>query len=166
MESPFMIIPDTVFTEIRRLGFDTSPFIYFVERHPVYLPMIRDIIRRIDEGIIKGYGSVITLTEVLVYPRREGKISLENEYRDILQNSRNFELVPISAGVADQASELRSRHNLRTPDALQITAVLSVGCEAFLTNDKKLKHVDDLRIIVLDDYLPEIRKEKDIHFLT
>ncbi len=153
MESPFMIIPDTVFREIRKLGLDTAPFIYFVECHPVYLPMMQDIIRRIDGGNIKGYGSVITLTEVLVRPRREGKTALENEYRDILQNSQNFELIPIDAEIADRASELRSRHNLRTPDALQIAAVLSVGCEAFLTNDKKLKNVDDLKVIVLDDYL-------------
>jgi len=146
-----MIIPDTVFTEIRRLGFDTFPFIYFVESHPVYPPMMRDIIRRIDDGIIKGYGSVITLTEVLVRPRREGKTGLENEYRDILQNSRNFRLVPIDSEIADRASELRSRHNIRTPDALQIAAVLSADCKAFLTNDKKLKQVDDLKIIVLDD---------------
>jgi len=117
---------------------------------------MRDIVRRIDEGTIKGYGSVITLTEVLVLPRRNGETALENEYRDLLQNSRNFELVPIDAGIADRASELRSRHNLKTPDALQIAAALSVGCEAFLTNDKKLRHIGDLKMIILDDYLPEI----------
>lgn len=148
-----MIIPDTIFQEIKLLGLDTAPFIYFVERHPVYLPMMRDIIRKIDKGAIKGYGSVITLTEVLVHPKSRGETALENEYRDILLHSRNFELIPIDAGIAERASELRSRYNLRTPDALQIAAVLSVGCEAFLTNDKRLKHVNELKIIVLDDYL-------------
>lgn len=102
--------------------------------------------------MIKGYASVITLTEVLVHPKLDRKVVLENEYRDLLQNSRNFELVPIDAEIAERASTLRIRHNLRTPDALQIAAVLSVGCEAFVTNDKKLKHVDDLEVILLDDY--------------
>jgi len=156
MESAVMTIPDTVFAEIKQLGFDTSPFIYFVERHPVYLTMMRDVIRRVDEGIMKGFGSVIILTEVLVHPVHKGKTALENEYRDLLQSSRNFELIPIDAEIAARASELRSRHNLRTPDALQIAAVLSVGCEAFLTNDKKLRHIDELKIIILDDYLSEI----------
>lgn len=54
MGSPSMTIPDSVFTEIKRLGFDTSPFIYFVERHPAYLPMMRDVVRKIDEGDDKG----------------------------------------------------------------------------------------------------------------
>lgn len=144
---------DSVLTNTTRLGFDTSPFIYFVERHPTYLPMMRNIIKRVDAGIIKGYSSVITLTEVLVFPKNNGEITLENEYRDLLQNSRNFELVPIDTKIADQASELRSRHNLKTPDALQIAAVLSVGCDTFLTNDKKLRHIKELKIMILDDYL-------------
>ena len=148
-----MIIPDTVFKGINLLGFDTSPFIYFVERHPAYLPMVREIFRGIDEGLFKGFASVVTLTEVLVRPRLNGETALENEYRHILQNSRNFELIPIDVEIADLASELRSRYNLKTPDALQIAAVLSIGCEGFVTNDKKLKQVDDLQIIVLDDYL-------------
>ncbi len=143
-----MTIPDAVLTEITQLGLDTSPFIYFVERHPVYLPMMRDVVRRVDEGAIKGFASVITLTEVLVHPKRNGDTALENEYRHLLESSRNFELVPIDAEIAARASEPRSLYNLRTPDALQIAAVLSVDCEAFLTNDKKLKHV------ILDDYLP------------
>jgi predicted nucleic acid-binding protein len=153
MGASLMIIPDTIFAEIRRLGFDTAPFIYFVNRHPAYLQMMRNIVKRIDDGIIKGYASVITLTEVLVHPKRNKETGLEKEYRTILQNSRNFELVPIDAEIADKASELRARYNLRTPDAIQIAAVLSVGCEAFLTNDKKLKNVGGIKVIVLDDYL-------------
>ncbi len=49
------------------------------------------------------------------------------------------------------AADLRADYNLSTPDALQISAVLSVGCQAFVTNDKRLKRVTDLQIIVLED---------------
>ncbi len=153
MESPLVTIPDVVLSKIKLLGFDTAPFIYFVERHPVYLPLIRDIFTKIDAGIIQGYASVITLAEVLVHPKRNKRIALEYEYRDLLQNSRNFGLVSIDVEIAAQAAELRSRYNLRTPDALQIAAVLSVGCEAFLTNDKRLKHIGELSVIILDDYV-------------
>lgn len=144
---------DTVLREITTLGFDTAPLIYFVERHPVYLSIIRDIIKRIDQGVMQGCASVITLTEVLVQPKRCGKTALEKEYRDILLHSRNFELISIDAEIAEQAAALRSRYNLRTPDALQIAASLSGGCEAFLTNDKQLKRVEDLAVLVLDDFV-------------
>ena len=150
-----MILPDDLLAGVSRLGFDTAPLIYFVERHAVYLPIMQSIIRRIDAGDIQGYGSVITLTEVLVLPKRNGALLLEKEYSDLLRNSKNFELVPIDEETAERASELRSSYNLRTPDALQIAAALSADCEAFLTNDKKLKQVKEIKVIVLDDCLQQ-----------
>jgi hypothetical protein len=43
--------------------------------------------------------------------------------------------------VAERAAELRARYNLRTPDALQVATALVRRCEAFLTNDARLKRV-------------------------
>ena len=133
------------------LGIDTPPFIYFIERNATYLPLVREAIRRIDAGTPIGYSSVITLTEVLTQPRRTGNVTIETEYRTLLLHSRNFTLVPITAAVADQAADLRARYQLRTPDALQIAAALSAGCDAFLTNDHALRRVGELSVLVLDD---------------
>jgi len=145
--------------KVTRLGFDTSPLIYFVERHPVYLTLMRYIISQVDEGTLRGYSSVITLTEMLVHPKLLGATTLEQHYRELLRNSRHFELVPIDAMIAEQAAELRARYNLRTPDALHIAAALSADCQAFLTNDKKLKSVTDIEIWVLDDLLTLVEEE-------
>ncbi|OGG48560.1 MAG: hypothetical protein A3F84_24010 [Candidatus Handelsmanbacteria bacterium RIFCSPLOWO2_12_FULL_64_10] len=142
---------DEALTGVTALGFDTSPFIYFVERYPTYLALVREVVQRVDTGTVAGYSSVITLTEVLTQPKRTGAISLENEYRDLLLHSRNFALIPIGTAIAERAADLRARYNLRTPDALQIAAALSVGCEAFLTNDNGLKRVTELRVLVLDE---------------
>jgi predicted nucleic acid-binding protein len=46
---------------------------------------------------------------------------------------------------------LRARYNLRTPDALQISAALETSCQAFLTNDTQLKRVTELRMLILDE---------------
>ena len=144
---------DEIFNGITRLGFDTAPVIYFVEQHPLYVGVMRDIIQRVDSGVLRGYSSVVTLTEVLVQPKRLGENSLENDYRQVLQYARNFTLLPIDSVIAEQAADLRSRYPIRTPDALQIAAILSVGCQAFLTNDKRLKHMIELKILVLDDLI-------------
>jgi hypothetical protein len=42
---------------VTALGFDTSPFIYFIERHPHYLDVTREVIRRVDAGRMRGYTS-------------------------------------------------------------------------------------------------------------
>lgn len=142
---------DVALTGITALGFDTSPFIYFVERHPTYVALVREIIRRVDVGAIAGFSSVVTLTEVLTQPKRIGNITVENEYRDLLLRGRNFTLAPIDSTIAERASDLRARYNLRTPDALQIAAALDAGCQAFLTNDANLKRVSELTVLVLDE---------------
>ena len=41
--------------------------------------------------------------------------------------------------------------NLRTPDALQLSAVVEINCQAFLTNDTQLKRVTELRVLILDE---------------
>ncbi|MGQ9631033.1 MAG: type II toxin-antitoxin system VapC family toxin [bacterium] len=133
------------------MGFDTPLFIYFVERHPAYLDLVREVIRRVDAGMIAGYSSVVTLTEVLTQPLRVGNATLTNECRDLLLRSRNFRLIPIDSAIAESAADLRVRYNLRTPDALQIAAALAAGCQAFLTNDAALKRVAELRVLALGE---------------
>lgn len=136
---------------VTTLGFDTPPFIYFVERHPDYVDLVREIFRRVDAGTLMGYSSVVTLTEVLTQPMRARNTTVENEYRNLLLTSRNFWLVPVDSDIAENAADLRARYRLRTPDALQIAAALSAGCAAFLTNDAALQRVNELRVLVLDE---------------
>jgi predicted nucleic acid-binding protein len=56
--------------------------------------------------------------------------------------------------VAERAGKLRGQYpGLRTVDAVQISAAIGVGADAFVTNDKKLKRIKELSVIVLSDYL-------------
>lgn len=147
--SPVIKLDDAL-AGVTKLGFDTSPIIYLVERNPKYLDLVRDVVRRVDRREIEGRSSVVTLTEVLTKPKQSGNIAIEGEYRSLVLNSRNFALLTISIEVAEIAADLRARFRIRTPDALQIAAALSVDCQAFLTNDAGLRRVNDLKILVLD----------------
>lgn len=138
-------------TGITALGFDTSPLIYLVERHPTYADIVREVVRRMDTGTIAGYSSVVTLTEVLTLPKRLGNMTLEQAYRDILLHSNHFALLPIDAAIAEQAAALRAQYTLRTPDALQIATALHAGCQGFLTNDTALRRVISPRVLVLHE---------------
>lgn len=136
---------------VSNLGLDTAPIIYFVEAHPRYDKRVTAIFQRISAGTLTGVTSVISLSEVLVQPVQQNNMALAQSFRTILLQSTNFLTLPIDAACAEQAAALRARYRLRTPDALQIATALSVGCQAFLTNDAGLRRVDDLRVITLDD---------------
>ena len=43
--------------------------------------------------------------------------------------------------------------HLKTVDAVQIAAALDADADAFLTNDKKLPGIKEIRILILSDYL-------------
>lgn len=142
---------DLDLSHITRLGIDTAPIIYFIEAHPKYDPVVTKIFQDIATGTITGITSMITLTEVLVHPLRLGETALEQRYRDLLLLSDNFEIICIDAVVAENVAGLRARYNLRTPDALQLAAAIVSKCEAFLTNDKNIKNINELNIILLDE---------------
>ncbi len=145
-----MTLPE-VLRDVRRLGIDTSPLIYLVERHATYFDQVMLVMRHIHGGALEGVGSLLALTEVLVHPLRQGNRTLAREYEDILLNSAGFRLIPVDVAVARCAAELRAAHNLRTPDALHVATAVEADCDAFLTNDRSLKRVHELRVLTLDD---------------
>jgi hypothetical protein len=44
--------------------------IYFIERHPAYLPLLLPFFEAVERGDIQVVTSTLTLTEVLVHPYR------------------------------------------------------------------------------------------------
>ena len=142
---------DTALTGVRNLGLDTAPVIYFVEKHPKYDALVTEIFQRIDNDKLVGITSVVTFAEVLVQPIRQGDSKLEQEYSELLLHSANFETMPIDSDTAKCAATLRAVHNLRIPDALQIATALEFNCQVFLTNDKQLKRVTELGVLILDE---------------
>src|SRR5262249_44100823 len=95
--------------------------------------------------------SVITLAEVLVQPFANRDRWLQAVYRNLLLHTDSLHTRPIDRLVAELAAQFRARHRLLTPDALQIATAMQAGCQAFLTNDVRLKRVMELRVLVLDE---------------
>ena len=140
-----------VFNTVKRLYLDTAPIIYYIEANPNYYTKMSLAIELIEKKPIEAFSSVITLTEVLNYPLKAGNSKLAQDYRDILQNNENFQLVNVNTKIAEAAADLRARYNLRSPDALHIASALESACDAFLTNDKGLKRVTEIIIILVDE---------------
>jgi hypothetical protein len=77
------------------VGLDTVTFIYFIEEHPRFLPVIEPVFAAMDAGEIEAISSSLTLLEVLVVPYRAGDITLAGRYEELLTGSRGLRLIDI-----------------------------------------------------------------------
>jgi predicted nucleic acid-binding protein len=62
-------------------------------------------------------------------------------------------LVPISQNLLKEAAQLRATTNLRTPDAIHLATALDTGSTVFITNDRRIRQISNLSVIVLQDVL-------------
>jgi predicted nucleic acid-binding protein len=136
------------------IGLDTVVFIYLIEEHPHYLPVIEPIFTAVSDGLLDVVTSGITLLETLVHPYRRGDAALAERYERVLTQSRGVHVIELDRSVLRAAARRRAALRLKTPDALQLAAALLVGCPAYVTNDATLPGIPGLRIVQLRDYLP------------
>jgi len=134
------------------LAADTAIFIYFIEEHPRFLPLLDPLFREVDRGRRQLVTSALTLLEVLVVPYRAGNHLLADRYEALLTRSRGVRVADISRDHLRAAAQLRAATGVKTPDALQLAAALEAGCAAFLTNDRELPTIRGLRILQLSSY--------------
>lgn len=135
------------------VGIDSVIFIYFIEEHPRYLPILNRLFEAIDKRRLAAVTSALTLLETLVVPYRAGNAVLADRYEQLLSSSRNLTLVPIDRAVLRGAAQLRALLGFTTPDAIQLAAAVSAGSTAFLTNDRRLPQIAGLRTLQLESYV-------------
>lgn len=139
------------------MGLDSAIFIYFMEEHPRYLPVVEPVFQAIDEGRLEAVTSAVTLLETLVVPYRAGDSSLADRYEALLRRSRGLRLIEIDLPLLRAAALLRATVGGRAPDALQIASALSAGCKVVLTNDRRMRSPGGIDVLQLEDYSPEAR---------
>ena len=132
---------------------DTAAFIYFIEEHPKFLPVIAPLFHEADAGRRQLVTSSLTLLEVLVVPYRAGNRVLAERYEALLTRGRGVRLVEMSHDQLRAAAQLRAATGAKAPDALQMVAAISAGCKTFITNDRRLPSVPGLRLVELSSYL-------------
>ena len=133
---------------------DTAPIIYYIEAHPQFGPLAKEVVNAFQSGNLSAYSSVITLAEVLPRPTERGDEKLTKKFAEFLKHGKNLTMIEISEEIAEAAGKLRGHYSfLKTVDAIQLAAALDLGTQAFLTNGGRLEKFKDLKVLVLKDYL-------------
>jgi predicted nucleic acid-binding protein len=137
------------------VALDSSIFIYLIEEHPLYLPLVEPLFEAIDAGALEAVTSSLTLLEVLVIPFRFANAVLIDRYELLLTKSQGLRLVDLDRDFLRSVAQVRASTRAKTPDAMQLAAAMTAGCPVFLTNDDRIPKVPGLRILQLEDYLPK-----------
>jgi predicted nucleic acid-binding protein len=133
----------------KKIFLDTAPLIYYIEDSNVHVQKLTELFD--VKSRCRFVTSVITLTEVLVMPLRLQNTVLARQYENILTDTGNVDIYEINLQIAKQTAQLRATYNVKTPDALQLATAQYCSADYFLTNDLKLKAVNILNVITLDE---------------
>ena len=142
------------------VGLDTAPVIYYIERNPRYIEMLRLFFQAVDRGDCSVVSSIVTFLEGLVIPIRQGNTDLVRQYRNLLFKTKGLKTIYLDQKIAEEAARLRAFHNVRTPDSIQVATAITMEATFFLTNDKRLPSLPNLKILMLDDLLKEDQKKE------
>ena len=130
---------------------DTAPFIYFLEKSPLYFLQVRDFLYSGYKSNSIFYTSVISIMEFSVLPLRKGRDFLIENFQKFVTDT-GFLISPVDHDVAVKAAQLRSRYSfLRSMDAIQLAAAINWGCDIFFTNDIQLQKVTEIKVVLVSD---------------
>nr|WP_255724546.1 PIN domain-containing protein [Shimazuella soli] len=137
---------------------DTNLFIYAFEQHSSYGETVKEILEIVEEGRVEAIASVITFTEILTKPIREGDEALEKRYRILFSHFPNLFVEPVSVEISEKAAYLRGKYHLKTPDALILATAITLRADLFITNDQRLSSVKEIRTMTIDEVKEAIFK--------
>ena len=140
----------------KRIFIDTAPLIYYIEDSHKSYSKILDILFEMNskmQALLTT--STISLLEVLVIPLRTGNFELAEKYKSLLCQSDTFKMWNVNAEISAKAAELRAKYRLKTPDAIQVATAICRFSDYFFTNDKQLKIVSELDLLILDELKSE-----------
>jgi predicted nucleic acid-binding protein len=130
---------------------DTAAFIYFVERKPVYVDLLRPVFNAIDAGELRAITTMITYSEVLVVPYRQQNRDLVDKYETLLRETPHLTIAPFNLELAKQTAKIRAQHGIKTPDAIQWATAIRYGVQFFVTNDQGFKRFADPHVILIEE---------------
>lgn len=125
--------------------------IYFLDKVSLYYTKMKDSLFENINNESQFYTSVLTDMGYLVYPYKTTDISKINNYK-AFTNDLNFKRIDINLEICDYAAHLRAKYDfLRQMDALHLSCCKSLDFDYFLTNDKQLLKIKEIKSILVDN---------------
>lgn len=130
---------------------DTNCFIYHFEKHPVFSPLTEELFLLLKKK--EAITSSITLSELISKKEIFADRKKLTNYKIAFLSTPSLRVVEVDLKVAEYAAGFRIIYNLRLPDAIQIATALLGGADVFITNDERMKKVEEIKVLLLKDFV-------------
>jgi predicted nucleic acid-binding protein len=123
---------------------DSAPIIYLLEGHPRLSAHFQPLFDRHAKGEVAFAVTTVTIAEVLTGPLNAGDEALVKRYRAVLES---WQVIDLSADIAESAARLRASLKLKLPDAIQAASAISINADALVTHDRDFSKVTALKVM-------------------
>ncbi len=118
-----------------RVFWDTMLFIYLLERSPVHVPRVTEVLKRSYRRGDRLFTSHFAVGEVMAGLPNDRSRAIA--FRDTIAGM-GFSFLPFDAGCVSTFARLRGEERLKPPDSINLACAASFGIDVFLTNDNQL----------------------------
>ena len=133
----------------QRIYLDANIYIYAFELIEGFQESVTHLFQQIDSDNLEVFASDLILTEILPKPIRDERKDIAEKYLQYLQQSPSIHLVRVCQDVVETSVRLRAKYNLRSMDTLHLATAIVHQCENFITNDRKLQKISEIRVHLL-----------------
>jgi len=133
-----------------RVYLDASAIIYyFVDAEsPFHAAAVESVGRFRSDPESRLVTSCLSRLECRVKPVRDSNKKLLAKY-DAFFKRRRLVIADITAAVIERATDLRSLHRFKTPDAIHLATAIEEHADLFLTGDDNLKRCSEVKVEIL-----------------
>lgn len=135
------------------IGIDTSIFIYHLEDIEPYSELTEALLSNVSRGKNNAIISSVVLIELLVKPLQDKNFNIANSIEKFLDDLPNSKILPVDLEIARKSAYIRSKYNILIPDAIHIATAIAGNSSLFVTNDIRLKKIDEIEVITLEDFI-------------
>lgn len=127
-------------------------FIYHFELNKSYGEIVKQLFLQLQKNRLIAVTSTITIAEILSFEKLQEDRILFEETKNKLRQTPNLEIIPVDEAISEIAAILKYKYSIALPDAIQVATAVGSGQEAFITNDRSLQKIKEIKAIILDDF--------------
>ena len=153
-----LIFLDRQFVAGEKIGLDTAPLIYYLNRQEPYFDVCLELLKRVESGKLRAVVSVVTEMELLATETVQADRRSINDVEQLLRRLDNLQVLDVDRTVARRAATLRAHTRIKGLDALIVATAITQGCRCVIGNDAEVsRRVTELDYLTLDQILDSTR---------